>query len=323
MIDIQKVEARFPKVFGQLAAKKKMNMFLDGYDRNKVLPNIALISSQGGGKTTIARAIGKNLKSSDKSKPHKPFIELIGSTVVSMKSFFESVVLKHMVDKEATIFIDEAHSLPMDVVEAFLAITNPTPTHVNVFEFGDYRVNFDSRLHTFIFASTEAQKLFKPLMNRFERIELEPYTNSELGNILMQNLAGVTIDRNLLEKEIVSVVRGNGREAQKMGFKIKTYLDGKQKMVFDHNDWAEFSDAMGIIPLGLTPLELRVLRIIESRMGTSLTQLSARTGMNPEALRTDVETNLLRLGFVEIRQGQGRTVTHEGQAYLKRLDGKK
>ena len=271
---------------------------------------------RGCGKTTMATAMAKNL--TDKDGAPKPLITLNCSTIKNLKQFFNMFVIPYMNDRDATILFDESSELPKDVTMALLTILNPNKDNRNSFSFEEYTVDFDFTMQSFMFATTEAQSIFHALMDRCERLDLEEYTYDELGRIVAVNYPEGEFEKDLLG-EIATVLRGNARQAQKMANNIKAYLASKKRDKFTAADWAALKYALGILPLGLSRIELQVLRILSKSKECSLTNLSAKTGLTPECLRRDFEMYLQKHSLMEITTN-GRTITSAGQKYLKELD---
>jgi Holliday junction resolvasome RuvABC ATP-dependent DNA helicase subunit len=91
---------------------------------------------------------------------------------------------------------------------------------------------------------------------------------------------------------------------------------------FNRKDWDSLREILGILPLGINAVELTILRYLaQNAEGTSLTCLSAKTGLSRACLQSDYEMFLQRLGLMEIETA-GRKITGKGLDYLKQLDGK-
>ena len=230
------------------------------------------------------------------------------------------MIVPHVVDKDATIFIDEAHNLKTDVTQSLLTMLNPNPSNKNTFVYDDYACDIDFSRQTFIFATSESHSIFAPLMDRLTRIDLESYTHDDLGKILAKSAPEVKFRDGVLEN-ISSVVRGNARQCVKMANDIRTYLCNKTE--FGAKQWGDLRGILSIKPLGLSPIEISLLRFMQERPdGSSLTNLAARSGLSREAVQRDYESYLQNLGLMEITAGKGRQLTPKGQDYLKLLDGK-
>jgi Holliday junction resolvasome RuvABC ATP-dependent DNA helicase subunit len=183
----------------------------------------------------------------------------------------------------------------------------------------EYVCDFDFTRQTFIFATSEIQKVFHALTDRLERITLEEYSNEHLAAIVAKGLPDVDCQDNVL-LNVATVLRGNARAAQKMASKIAAYLKGGK--VFTPKDWDNVREVLSIYPLGLNAIEIQLLRFLaQNGGGTSLTGLSAKTGMSRESLQKDVEIYLQKHNLMEI-QTTGRMITGQGLDYLKALDGK-
>ena len=132
------------------------------------------------------------------------------------------------------------------------------------------------------------------------------------------NLENVEFEDGLLDK-IATVLRGNARQAQKMANNIRSYMMGQRRKDFTTDDWGELKYALGILPQGLSRIELQLLRILADAKECSLTNLAAKTGLTPECLRRDFEMYLQKHSLMEITTN-GRSITPKGQKYLKDLD---
>jgi Holliday junction resolvasome RuvABC ATP-dependent DNA helicase subunit len=218
-------------------------------------------------------------------------------------------------DKEITCLFDEASELPHDVTMALLTILQPNQENSNQFSYEDYTVDFNFARQTFLFCTSETHRIFSPLLDRLERINLESYSHSQLEEIVKRNLPGVEFEPSALNG-VSSVLRGNARSAQKMANDIKSYLGGSQ--VFMLEDWSKMKYELGINDLGLSPIEIQVLRILRDHKETSLTRLSAVTGLSRESLQKDAEMYLQNLDLMGIST-LGRYLTGKGFAYLKGL----
>jgi Holliday junction resolvasome RuvABC ATP-dependent DNA helicase subunit len=341
MSDINKeIKKLFPKLFeqivGQEAAKRKALFYLGSHLHTRIFPNMLVTAPKGQGKTTLAREIAKGLPlfdddgkvvtQPDPKNPgkerivRKDFVEVNCSTVKNLKQFINSVLIKYVVGKRVTVFFDEASELPKDVSMALLTILNPNPENRTVFAYEEYVCDFDFRDQTFIFATSEPQKVFHALADRLERIDLEEYSFPDLAKIVQKGAKEVEFEASALA-DISTVLRGNARAAQMMADKVKQFLRNRTK--FTSKDWKELRGHLGIYPLGLIAGEINILRYLaNTNEGTSLTCLAAKTGLTREALQRDYEMHLQRHGLMEILT-TGRQITAKGRDYLSVLDGGK
>ena len=306
----------FADVVGQNAAKRRMTFYQQCYTKSGMMPNSMIVAQKGGGKTFMAKALGQHLMREGEAKA-KPFLEINCASLKNIRQFFNNVVIPHMIDKDITILFDEASELPKDMEMGLLTILNPNKNHRNEFAVDDYVVDFDFRRHTFMFATSEPHKVFHALMDRLDRIDLEEYKNDELGEIVSRNLPDIKFENGLLTN-IATVLRGNARAAQKMANNIAIFLKAKRTKKFTNKHWAELKDQLGILPLGLNPIEVQVLRHLSEKKDCSLTHLSAKTGLSKACLQRDFEMYLQKMNLMEITTA-GRAITSCGQKYLEGL----
>ena len=351
--DIQQFRDQlFKGVVGQVNPKKEFNFYLDGYYARRMVPHMAIIAPKGQGKTKIARAFAKGLYQYDKQgelmwgyykvdadgKPNwvscpkdaivagkiikpkkKPLVEVNCSSLRKggVKGFINSILVKYVVDKDVTVFFDEASEIPHDVSMALLTILEPNATNRTQYVFDEYVCDFDFRRQSFIFATTESQKVFHALLDRCERITLQEYSLKDLADIVQIHAPAITFEAGLLD-EIATVLRGNARAAQKMSEKILSYLRGRTH--FTRDMWKDLKGILSIHPLGLNAIEIQVLRFLRERPnGTSLTRLSAKSGMSRAQIQQDSELYLAKYDLMEITT-TGRNITTRGLDYLKEVE---
>lgn len=324
---VSHMENLFPDVIGQDAAKKKLAFYLNSYHSTRIMPNLMLCAPKGQGKSMLAREAAKQLYLYEDGRPvlkdngkvkKKTFLEINASTIKNVRQFVNNVLIPHVVDKDVTIFIDEASEIKKDVTMSLLTMLNPNATNKNTFVYDDYACDIDFSRQTFIFATSESHSVFVPLMDRLTRVDLEEYSLSHLGQIVQKAAPEIEFQENVL-LDIATVLRGNARQAVKMAGDIRTYLCGKNK--FNKIDWKSLISLLSILPNGLSPIELNLLRYMkDSPDGSSLTNLAAKTGLSREAVQKDYEIYLQKNGLMEISAGKGRTITAKGLEYLKKLD---
>ena len=306
----------FPEVIGQPLAKRKLAFYLNGYKANGHLPNMLFIAPKGTGKTYLAKALGRQLTQKGSTKP-KDFLEINCSSIKNLKQFINQIVVPHIHHREVTVLMDEASELPKDVEMAMLTILNPNKENSTTFSYEDYTIDFNFYRQTFIFATTEADKIFHALRDRLDRVDLQDYSLKELGEIIKLSLDDIEIDDSVLN-EIASVLRGNARQAQKMANNITTYLAAKDSNTFTRMDWEQLKHNISIYPLGLSPKEIQILAFLSEVKSMSLTNLAAKTGLTRTCLQQDFEMYLQRHGLMSI-DPHGRSLGMKGKDYLKGL----
>ena len=304
----------FDNIIGQEKVKKRLNFFVQGQAKSRLSPHILFSAARGSGKTLIAQTYADQLINSEGKIRRRMTINC--STIKTLKRFFNDVLVPHVIGKEITILFDEASEIPDDMTMALLTILNPNQQNSNSFSYDDLTIDFDFRNVTFLFATTEAHKINPALLDRLERVDLEQYSTENLSAIVQKNSAARITDVAI--EQISKVLRGNARKATQMANHIALYLSTKNKQTFDLDDWKEFCSNMGINPLGLSPMEIRVLQCLAEKSETTLTNLSAKTHMTRESLQRDIEMHLQKTNLMEVTP-TGRKLTHAGRHYLENL----
>ena len=304
----------FSHLIGQDNVKKKLNFYLKAYQATSVCPFLNLVGAKGLGKTLFAKEFAKNLKNKDGSK--RPFLELNCSTIKNNAQFFEQIFIPLIMNNEITILFDEAHALPKDLTMAFLTIFNTEKTNKKEFVYDEQTFEFDFTKQTFIFATTESDKLFPPLKDRLSTVDFEPYNTNNLGEIIKLNCDGINFSDQALQK-LSLTVRGNARNAVMRSKEIVLYCESENQNTFEVTDYLNLTDLLGILPHGITCTEKQILEILADRGSCKLQTLSAITGLSPTSLRRDHEVYLLRKNFMQI--DGDRKITNFGKSLIESL----
>jgi len=298
----------FEGLIGQDTLKSKLGFYTEAKKATGTLPFLLFNGAKGLGKTEFAKAFGKSLS--------KPLIEINCSTIRNAEQFFEQVFIPAILDKDVTVLLDEAHALPKDLEMAFLTIFNVEGAKTKRFEFGESSLLFEFERQTFLFATTELDKLFPPFKDRLTQLDFEPYSAKELAGIIKKKMEWIDFQDNILS-EICETVRGNARSAIKRALEVSAYAEVNNKSTFGRKDWKSLCDLLGIMPYGINATELQVMRILKERGACTLQMLSAVTGMSRTALQKDAEVFLLKNGFMRI-DGK-REITGKGTKALERI----
>lgn len=304
----------FPDLIGQHAVKKKLSFYLDAFDKTGMCPFLNLIGAKGLGKTEFAKAFAKNLSNTDGDR--RAFLELNCSTIKNNEAFFEQIFLPLICDNEITILFDECHALPQDLTMAFLTIFNTEKNARKDFEWNEQTFTFNFKQQTFIFATTESDKIFPPLKDRLTTIDFEPYTSDELAQIVELCAPEVQFSEGCLE-EIATTIRNNARSAVKRAKEISLYCGSKENFYFDLDNFAELCDSVGILPLGITYTEKQILETLNTCGSATLTGLAAKLGLSKTALQRDHELYLLNKNLMTI-DGK-RKITAQGMELCEDL----
>ena len=300
----------YSEIVGQEKTKAKLNFLLEGFEQTKIMPHLLFVAPRGCGKTMIAQETAKIMN-------RQKNVIVNCSTIKNVKSFFNQIMLPYVYDKDTTIIFDEASELPRDVTMALLTILNPNTNNQNEFTFEDGTYNFRFNQNSFIFCTTEAQKIFHALADRLYRIDMEDYSYVSLGKIIQNNLKSKTqfVELDVID-EVASVCRGNARQAQSLANQISSYLVSKKSNKLTSGGWSEIKGKLSIYPLGLSEIELNIIKILKEHGEVRLTNLSAKTNLTKDMLQKNVEMYLMRNNLIEIRP-TGRALTKKGHDYHK------
>jgi Holliday junction resolvasome RuvABC ATP-dependent DNA helicase subunit len=287
----------FNTLIGQEDVKRQLSFYAKAQNKTGVAPFLMMSGAKGLGKTEFAKEYAANLKNQDGSK--RPFLEVNCSTIKNANAFFEQIFLPIAMNNEVTILLDEAHMLPKDLVNAFLTVFNTEKGNFKEYHHGEQIFSFDFSMQSFIFATTELDKLFAPFKDRLTIVDFRPYT--------VQELAGIV--------DLVETTRGNARSAVKRSREIMLYCESNNKKDYTNDDWKSMCYTLGIKPLGLSNIEIEILSILKERGNCSLQMLSAVTGMSRTAIQKEAELYLLKRGLMKIN-GQ-REISGKGVNVLK------
>ena len=301
----------FDGLIGQDNVKRKLSFYLKAFNKTSICPFLNFVGAKGLGKTEFAKSFARNLTNQDGSP--RPFLEINCSTIKNNEAFFEQIFLPVIANNEVTILLDEAHALPKDLTNAFLTIFNTEKDHVKDFHWEEQVFTFNFKKQTFLFATTESDKLFPPLKDRLTTIDFEPYEYSELGQILQTKVPDVNFTADALY-QISKTTRGNARNAVMRAKEIMLFCEAENCPNFDGASFEKFCDTLGILPHGITCTEKQLLQILAERGACTLSMLSASTGLSTTSIRADHELYLLRKNFMQI-DGK-RKITPDGRKVL-------
>jgi Holliday junction resolvasome RuvABC ATP-dependent DNA helicase subunit len=303
----------FDKLVGQDSVKKKLGFYLEAYNSTSIVPFLNFVGAKGLGKTEFAREFGRNVLNAEGNK--RTFVEINSSTVKGVNQFFEQIYLPFILDKEVTIFFDEAHALPKELIMVFLSIFNTESGHEKTIIHKETAYVFDFKKHSFLFATTESDKIFAPFKDRLITVDFDNYSQGDLSQIFLNNLVNITFADDALDY-ISSTFRGNARNCVQRVKDIQFYSKSRNINHFSMVEVKDLCDTLSILPEGCSQIEWRILNILRKEGRQSLQSLSARTGLSRNSIQKDHENYLLSKGYIEI-DGQ-RLITAKGCALLNK-----
>ena len=281
----------FSSLIGQDHIKRQLGFYLDSQTSNTRIPFIMMNGAKGSGKTEFCRGFAKALK--------KPMMEINCSTIKDSNQFFEQIFVPHIMNKDVTVLFDECHALPKSLMMTFLTVFNTQGPAVREFSFNDEIAEFNFNKQTYLFATTDQEKVFAPLKDRFTIIDFKPYSSAEMAQIIKVATSWVEFRDDVLET-ISDSVRGNARSAVLRANEILRYCNKNNQSFFDPSSWEDLCSLVNIEKNGLSNSEIEVLNILKERGDCTLTMLSAVTGLSRSTLQRDVESFLLKKNFIRI-----------------------
>lgn len=293
---MNKMKDPFEKLVGQHNVKKKLKFYLDAFNKTQRSPFLGFFGAKGLGKTAFANAFARNLRNKDGSR--RTVLELNCSSIKNNDDFFDQIFIKYIMNQEVTVLFDEAHELPKDLTMALLTVLDTSDSSVRDFAWKDTTFSFDFSRITFLFATTESDKLFPPLKDRLTPVDFDPYDANELGKILSLSVE-CEIEEDVLS-QMTSVVRGNARNAKLRAKDINLFVASEGIKVFTMKDYHKFCDTLGILPFGISCTEKQILQVLAENGACSLSMLAAKTGLSSTSLRCDHEKYLLMNNLMEI-----------------------
>ena len=307
----------FDEMIGQSKTKSVLGFYIDAFEKTEILPHMFIVGQRGQGKTMLATQVAKNLRSKTLGRV-KPMLTINCSTLKNVRQFIEDIVLQYVRDQHITLFFDEVHEMPVPIQTCLLTVLNPNKHNMNTLRFEDYHIEFDFTKVSFIFATTDPQRVITPLKDRCRMVHMEEYAYDELGQIVKNNSEDLEFDDETL-RDIASVCRGNARNATLMAKdNILQFARRHNVSYIDMSIWNRIKGVLGILPLGLENTELQILKVLKERNICSLTNISAVTGLSTQALRAEFELYPLKHNLMEIAQG-GRRLTKQGREYLEAI----
>ena len=306
----------FKTLIGQTAIKSLLQFHLETREAGKALPHLLFTGAYGHGKTRFIREFAKEIT---KSGGVGKYLEINSANVKGVQWFVDNVYMPHILDRDnIVILFDEAHELPKSVQTWFLTLLNTEKSHIRRVNHDGADLEFDFCKLSMNFATTDPNKLGKPLKSRMEIVALAPYSKSELMDIVSLSVPEISFEDNVLE-ELVDSIKPSPRSAEQIARKVSNFCAIKKRNSFDSADFVNLSNIVDIKIHGLDNIEIGVLKLLDERGPMTLTEISACMSIPATALRQDHEFHLLKKGF--LRLNGKREITAKGKEAIKTIKG--
>src|SRR3989339_473709 len=277
------------------------------------LPGFRLQGPSGLGKTALARAIAKCMKTNLNVIYACPAFD-IGKHLIP--------VLNEIKEKDV-LFIDEAHLFPRGIYEKFYPFfENGQP--INLSYFTKNKDDEKKVIPSFmlILATDQPRKIPQAMKSRLREIIFDLYEDAEIREILDGHVANDTFPFTAQALNCISKAgKGVPRKAIKLkdGVKLFAGADGKNSAQFEN--CREYFQKHGIdMKTGLDAIDIRLLeKLASSKKPVSARTLYLSVGTDLHSLMNDVEPFLIRRQYVDIVPPKGRTITDLGLEILKKI----
>lgn len=296
-------------LIGQPEIATKLNFFVGSNGSNIPFPTMLFSGSQGLGKTFTAYMVAKALG--------RKIVEVNCGSLKDRSNLYDDVLLNRVCGHDpVTLLFDEAHKIPEVVATELLSLTNPNDSFCNEVDYKNSTIVFDMNKINIIFATTDANRLLRPLVNRCEEIYFNLYTHVDLMKILKLYLVDCKIKvPNKVSTEIGYACRGRARTAFLLAQNIRRYCNIHHVNVLDEKGWVEFTNIFGVFPLGLNNKEIKLMKILDKSNVLSCSNLAVRLGVTEENIKDEWEQRPKELELVQ-NSSRGRSLTRHGKEYL-------
>lgn len=298
----------FDGVVGQSAALAKLRFFIETHDCETPVPTLLFTGSHGLGKTYVAKKMAKSMG--------RRFVEENCGIITTEKDFIEGVLFNKVLDENpCTLFFDESHKLSSEITTILLSLLNPSSNMKNEISYKNCKIVFDMSKINVIFATTDAYRMFNPLVNRCERIYFDSYNDNELLDMIHMYCPNIRLFCKL--KELADACRGRGRDTFQLAQKINRYLKTINSSILDQDGWDRLKNIFEINPMGLNRQEVDMLKIVNSHGSISVANIALAMMINPENVESELEVRPRELGLLQ-STSRGRSLTEKGIKYINR-----
>jgi Holliday junction DNA helicase RuvB len=285
--------------------------------RNESIPHVLFSGLAGAGKTTFAMSLAKAAS--------LDFLPVSPDDITDMSAVLKTLdKLNHDgYDRYGNrrgllhptiIYFDEIHRMPRKGQE-ILGIA------MEKFQIESGKPNkfFWIPYFTIIGATTDDGELTKPFREKFKlRFLFEVYSDDDMLKIVRFHAVRMSVNiTDAAAREVVKRARGVPRYAVNYVERLRDYAIYIDANVVTSNAAHTMFEALGIDNKGLTPTELKVLKILYSvRDPIGLDNLAIITNESMNNIKNTIEPHLIQKGLI-FRSGRGRIITDEGRKHLE------
>ncbi len=284
-----------PKSFSELIwqshIKKVLQIAIDSAKTRKwVLWHVLLSWPSWYWKTTIANIISKKLNKNIKS-----------ITWYAITKPADLISILNTLEEWDVLFIDEIHRLRPNIEEVLYIAMEDFMIDMVMPDWWNVKIPISN--FTLVWATTQPDKLTKPLKNRFVyNFHLVPYSDLEkkliLKHYLWLNL--IDFDEDLLDK-IILKIDNVPREIFNFCIKIRDFLTiNSKKLDLTEKQRVDFVDFIQIKDWWLTFLHQKYIEILENENRPMwLRSIALQLWINEKTVEEDIEPLLLKLWKID------------------------
>lgn len=309
-----KQKQMFSDFIGQEGVKKKLEYWIRAHNKGAAMPIMLFLGAKGHGKTQFAEASFKEfIGENGKPKDHG----IVNCSQFNDATQFFTEFIAAIQGREITCLLDECHCLPKDVQEALLTPFNPNGETIKPIQWRGEEYELDLKKQTFILATTEPNKILKPLMERLRKVTFERYSDNQIAQIVEKKAKKINIHKSVL-KQLAPTCRKSPRTATVAVEEMERFavLEGTKK--FCDKTWKKYCNTMSVKPFGLDDNEIEILRVLAERGNCSLGEVASALNMTPASVQRGIEDYLLNMRFIEI-DGK-RKITQAGREALEAVE---
>ena len=268
--------------------------------RDTAFPHTIIYGSSGSGKSSLVHAIAKSMN-----------VTCIELNCANDPTALGITLMK--APNNSIVFLDEIHSLPMNVVERTLYRYMDDGVISLRYPDGNIEmIKLPTNL-TIIGATTEVDKLALPLMNRFTlQLKLKAYTHDEMIKILRLHFKHINMDDEAYNT-LAKATRYIPRMAVQYSTQISNYALQYDLKSLTNVDVTKALSSWGIDTHGLTDDDREYISLIYKTFNnnpTGIKQLTAMLG-DSEANIVSRENYMVKEGLL-VRSSKGRMLSGTG-----------
>jgi len=296
----------FDKIVGQAEAIRKLRFFIESHSDATPFPNMLFTGSQGLGKSFMSAEIAKSM--------NRELVEVNCGTIESSKDLVEGILMeKVMGDTPKILLLDEAHKLSPDITALLLTLLNPNKENKNLLAYKNWLLECDFRNVATILATTDAHRIFKPLVNRCTEVYFRLYDNKDLFRIVRNYCKGVKITAS--KTDVAYACRGRARDAFILSQNIQRYCVMHGANELTPEGWKSLKQIFSVHNKGLKTSEVDLMKILADSGPMSCNNLAIKMGVNPDNIESELEIRPRELGLLKSTP-KGRCLTKDGEKYL-------